>query len=305
MLKRLFQATPDDISSIEGDCHNATITVYDITEQRAYKCKDILPDVEFPVCEQICIKLAKELGIGFFASQLLGLQVRDIKTKCSRWVYCQDHVKADPGEEICLRLRHIPTKQGCSRLKEWDRTGLEYLYFQISDDFLHENLKLDSIAKGDGLGLVIISLLIKLRLSTEQSAGKPEDLNAFLKSTDVISFVPKTFMNKNFLDKITLRKSIKEKLCEVHRNHPADKRSSLDLMTIYLEHILGKDDLADQFYQEVFEGEMVVSGLSTVQIGIQVDKGNSALSIKLINTQLVCRTLRKQTHAMCRFFLYL
>ena len=289
MLKRLFQTPADDISAIERDFNNPAINVYDITESHAYKIKDILPVVESPVCEQVCVKLAQKLGVGFFTSQLLGLHVTDLKTKCSKWLCPQDSVTAEPGQEIFLRLRHIPTKPGCSRLKEWDKKGLEYLYFQISDDFLHENLDLKGgIAKPDGLGLVTISLLIKLRLVTEQTIGNSEDLSAFLKSTDVTSFVPKSFIKDNPIDKLTLKKSIKEHLSSLHKKYPADKHSSKDLMKSYLEHILDKDVLREHFYVESFEGGMVVSGSSTVEIGVQLDKGTNAPSIKLINKQLVC-----------------
>ena len=289
-LRRFFQtASADDISAIETDLNNPTIKVYDITERNGHKFRELLPHAESPICEQICMKLGQKLGLGFLTSQLLSLQVKDVKKKCSKWLCAQDSVKTESGKDLYLRFRHIPTKLGCSRLKELDKRGLEYLYFQISDDFLHENLDLKSnIIKSDGLGLVTISLLIKLRLDTEQNSGNLEDLGAFLKTTDVTSFVPKSFMNDNFIEKLTLKKSIEKHLRSLHEKYPAANHSSKDLMKSYLEHILGKDVLKAHYYEESFEDGMVVSGSAMVEIGVQVDKGTSIPVIKLINKQMVC-----------------
>ena len=285
-LRRLFSTTDAiDINAIENDTNNPAIKVYDIAGRIVYKLKGILPGKEGITCEEICLELGEKNRIGVITSQFLGLQVRGIRNGNIKWLCPRDSVNVEPGEEIFLRIRHIPTKLGCSNLIEEDVGGLRYLYYQISDDFLQENLPLDgNIAKPEGLGLVTLSLLIKLRLETEESGStNSEDLDEFLKTVDPVSFVPKSFSKGNILKKWKLKKSICNHLKSIH----ATKRSSKDLMKCYLDHILGKDVLKSHFYQETFDAKWLVLDSGLADVEIQVDKGTTIPDLKLISSNRV------------------
>lgn len=284
-LRKFLKGTSaDDINAIESNIDNPSVKVYDVVGTNEFKCKDILRDREHASCEEVCMQLSEKLDLGFITSQLLGLQVKD-KSNDVKWLSAKDPVSTKSGEEICLRLRHIPTQHGCGRLKDLDKKGLEYVYFQVAHDFLHETLPLKgNIEKSDGLGTVTLSLLIKLRLETEQRQTATEDLNHFLETTNVASFVPKCFKNDNVIDNYTLKKSIWTKMKNLHEKYPASKQSSKDLMKSYLEHILGKEFLKPHFYEESFEAKRLLPSLSNV--GILVDKGAKIPEIKLMDREL-------------------
>ena len=288
-LRKFFKGTSaDDINSIESNIDNPSIKVYDVVGTNEVKCKDILRDRENVSCDEVCIQLSEKLNLGFITSQLLGLQVKD-KSNGVKWLSAQDPVTAKSGEEIYLRLRHIPTQNGCGRLKDGDKKGLEYVYFQVAHDFLHETLPLKgNIEKSDGLGTVTLSLLIKLRLETEQQQSATENLNHFLETTNVASFVPKCFKNDNVIDNHTLQKSIWKKMKNLHEKYPASKQSSEDLMKSYLEHILGKEVLKPHLYEESFEAKRLLPNLERGDVTILTDKGATIPQVKLMDKELVC-----------------
>ena len=288
-LRKIFQSTDaDDINAIEIDINNPAVKVYDLARNSVYKVKDITAGAENITCEEICLKLSERLGIGVISSHLLGLQVSNSRNGCQKWLSPKDTVTVESGEEVFLRFRHIPTKLGCRKLTEEDKHGLSYLYFQISDDFLHEKLPLQgNIGISDALGLVTLSLLIKLRLETESRSTDSEDLNLFLKTVDVVSFVPRLFMSDSLIGKIKLNKSICQKLKSIHKSYPASHHNSKDLMKCYLEHILSKDFLKAHFYEETFKARRLVRGSELVDVAVQVDKGINVPVVQLISEHSV------------------
>ena len=275
--------------NIESDDGQSVVKFYGISGKGCIDFKELSPDDETLSCDQICMKLGERLGIGVVSSQLLGLQVTNNEDKCTTWLCPKADVSmcVRSRTEVCLRYRHLPSKHKYRKIM--NRKDVEYLYWQILDDFRNERLPLkESFSESEILALATRSLLVDFRLQAEDDS---KSLQKFIKSVQkhIRKFIPNSFWEKDGISKLfkMQSKAIVRRLKQNDKDYPSDKFSPQHFMESFLDHIVDKEVIKTYLYREAFVADLPGSDGKVTNVLINVDKGAETPYVSITNKTMV------------------
>lgn len=183
--------------------------------------------------EDICILVAKQLGIGPMTVSLFGLVNEDHKV----WLNLNKNMLTfDFSKNIFFRMRlKLPNDEQMSSRKILGDKTLEYLFDQCRDDFLNDRLKtvygMSEIPEKIVLGIGVFNMLVHIR----QDGLPVTDISKRYKMKD---FLPKSVYDKFHMpwNEFRLKRNILPKLQKLDNDFCEE--SLIKLKQLYVKQIL-------------------------------------------------------------------
>ena len=258
--------------------------------------------VSFPssdTCEEICLSLAKRLGITPTMLHCFGLGVLNWSRRKHYWIAPKQKPSdicylMQTQEKVFFRMRFYPEQTNCRQLDEVDPSCLEYLMWQVKWDFLHsfsactgEDSRTD-----EARGYSCMLIMLALRRNTEKEMCT-ENLKNYMKKQDLDNFLPVS-LRKRLVEGKVLKKNMLKKVEELQISHPLETHNAYYIMKWCLQVALKQNqpfktetfiaydlDIDNEEFEHIEEDEplsQIVSRQELV-IAIKIDKSKPRLTV--------------------------
>jgi hypothetical protein len=268
----------------------------------------------YDTCEDICLSLAKRLGITPTMLNCFGLGILDVTLKKHYWIAAKQkpsdicyNMMQTQEYKVFFRMRFFPEQSKCRQLDEVDPRCLEYLTWQVKWDFLHSisSCNWEESKTDEARGFSCMLILLALRLHSERE-NCTENLKNYMKKRDLDNFLPVP-LRKKLVEGKVLKNNMLKKVEELQRTHPVEHCDSYYIMKWCLQVAMKQNksyktetfvaydlDIDNEEFESI-DGDEPPSQIAEKQelvITIRIDKSKPTLTVMEMNERRVSITGR-------------